>query len=103
MWRYPQLRGARAQRKYQLDIKEATAAYEQQRERTEAARTALANHEASAVAARRNLSVEAGTIKNSADSILYSGSDMTLNAKDTSKNCKENNAREEKIMLHVFT
>lgn len=78
-----QLRGVRAQRKYQLDIKEATAAYEQQRERTEAARTVLANHEASAVAARRNLSVEAGTIKNSADSILYSGSDMTLNAKDT--------------------
>ena len=78
-----QLRGVRAQRRYQLDIKEATAAYEQQRERTEAARTALANHEASAVAARRNLSVEAGTIKNSADSILYSGSDMTLNAKDT--------------------
>ena len=78
-----QLRGVRAQRRYQLDIKEATAAYEQQRERTEAARTALANHEASAVAARKNLSVEAGTIKNSADSILYSGSDMTLNAKDT--------------------
>ncbi|WP_248676895.1 hemagglutinin repeat-containing protein [Selenomonas artemidis] len=77
-----QLRGVRAQRRYQLDIKEATAAYEQQRERTEAARTALANHEASAVAARRNLSVEAGTIKNSADSILYNGSDMTLNAKD---------------------
>ena len=81
-----QLRGVRAQRRYQLDIKEATAAYEQQRERTEAARTALANHEASAVAARRNLSVEAGTIKNSADSILYSGSDMTLNAKDTVMN-----------------
>ena len=78
-----QLRGVRAQRRYQLDIKEATAAYEQQRERTEAARTALATHEASAVAARRNLSVEAGTIKNSADSILYSGGDMTLNAKDT--------------------
>ena len=81
-----QLRGVRAQRRYQLDIKEATAAYEQQRERTEAARTALATHEASAVAARRNLSVEAGTIKNSADSILYSGGDMTLNAKDTALN-----------------
>ena len=81
-----QLRSARAQRRYQLDIKAATAAYEQQKEITETARTALEKRRAGAVAARKNLSVEAGEIKNSADSILYSGSDMTLNAKDAVMN-----------------
>ena len=81
-----QLRSARAQRRYQLDITAATAAYEQQKEITETARTALEKRRAGAVAARKNLSVEAGEIKNSADSILYSGSDMTLNAKDAVMN-----------------
>lgn len=77
-----QIKGWFAEWKYQLDIKEATAAYEQQKEATEKARAALQKHEASAVAARKSLSVEVGELKNNADSILYSGGDMTITAKD---------------------
>ena len=72
---------AGAEASYRRNIEAAERAYDAQLKIVEDIKKELAAHPASAIAARQKLSVDAGTIRNSGDSLLYAGEDMDLSVR----------------------
>ena len=72
--------------RYNEEIGAAQGAYDAQQAIVEKAKTALAEKPAGVIAARKELTLTAESIKNSGSALLYSGGDLSLTANEELKN-----------------